>query len=343
METTQPEQAQAEITVLIPVYNKARYLPAALDALLRQTFSGWVCHLLDDGSQDDSLKMAQAYASRDGRFRVKHQENQGVTRTLNRLLSEEITTPYVMILDADDLIHPELFARSLALFRTEGVDMVEVFNDRVPETFTNDEIPALTHEPEVQILRDLSCFQTRSTAVGQWINKCNKLYRYEPVKALRFDPQLTYEEDFWFNVLAHAACRSKACIRACLYYYRTADGSLTQRVNFPRYVASGIRRIVLSHTFFLEEGRLLPEYREAYERDITRDAFRMILQKNLKKNWALKESRALFLQAADALAKFVKQQAIFPKWLTRRQRLALKACIARHFWCCRLMVLIASI
>ena len=332
-----------EITVLIPAYNVEKYLPMTLEGLLAQDFGGWVCHILDDGSADGTLAVAQAFAARDGRITVAHQTNSGVSAAWNRLL-EEVQTPFVMMLDSDDLIHPHLFAYALALAKEHQADIVEFTNDRVPEAFSPAEIPPFPEAPQVTVSRDLSCYQTRSCAHGQWINKCNKLYRSAAIAGLRFDPELTYEEDFWFNVLAHAQSHCKVIIHHCLYYYRTSPRSLTQRIHYPRYVASGIRRLWLSHQFFIEEERLLPAYREAYERDVTRDAFRMILQKNLKRNPNLRESRALFAQAADALAALLHAGAIFPGRLKkRRQQWALALCIKRHYWLCRAMIYLSAI
>lgn len=332
-----------EVTVLVPVYNVQKYLPMTLAGLQAQDFGGWVCHILDDGSTDGTLAVAEGFAARDGRFVVEHQANSGVSAAWNRLL-EGVRTPFVLMLDSDDLLHPHLLGYALALAKEHGADMVEFDNDRVPEAFSQADIPPFPEAPAVTVLRDLSCFQTRSCAPGTWINKCNKLYRSAAIAGLRFDPGLTYEEDFWFNVLAHARSRCKVVVDHCLYYYRTTPRSLTQRINYPRYVASGIRRIALSHQFFIEEGRLLPAYREAYACDITRDAFRMILQKNLKRNPCLRESRALFAQAAEALAEFLRRGAIFPERLqTRRQRWALALCIRRHYWLCRAMIYLSAI
>lgn len=332
-----------EITVLIPAFNVEKYLTMTLEGLLAQDFKGWVCHILDDGSTDGTLAVAQDFAARDGRITVEHQANGGVSAAWNRLLSG-VQTPFVMMLDSDDLIHPHLLSYSLALAKEHQADIVEFDNDRVQDSFTPADIPPFPESLRVTVSHDLTCYQTRSCAHGQWINKCNKIYRSTAIEGLRFDLGLTYEEDFWFNVLAHAQSHCKVIIHHCLYYYRTTPRSLTQRIHYPRYVTSGIRRIWLSHRFFIEEARLLPAYREAYKTDVTRDAFRMILQKNLKRNPNLRESRELFLQASDALSALLRAGAIFPKQLKkRRQQWALALCIKRYYWLCRAMIYLSAI
>jgi len=62
-----------KISIVVPVYNAQPYLRACLDSIQRQTwdqFEGW---LVDDGSQDGSGEICDAYAEKDARFRVIHQ------------------------------------------------------------------------------------------------------------------------------------------------------------------------------------------------------------------------------------------------------------------------------
>ena len=58
------------VSIATPIFNTARFLPAALDSLLAQDYPHWECLLWDDGSTDGSGAVAAAYAARDPRFRV---------------------------------------------------------------------------------------------------------------------------------------------------------------------------------------------------------------------------------------------------------------------------------
>ena len=91
-----------EVTVLVPAFNVEKYLPMTLAGLQAQDFGGWVCHILDDGSTDGTLAVAEGFAARDGRFVVEHQANSGVSAAWNRLL-EGVRTPFVMMLDSDGI------------------------------------------------------------------------------------------------------------------------------------------------------------------------------------------------------------------------------------------------
>ena len=65
------------ISVIIPAYNVAEFLPKCLDSILAQAYENWEAILIDDGSTDGSGEILDQYASRDARFVVIHQANQG--------------------------------------------------------------------------------------------------------------------------------------------------------------------------------------------------------------------------------------------------------------------------
>ena len=79
-----------KISVILPCYNAAHYLEECLDSLLAQTMGDFEVLLVDDGSKDDTLSVAQKYAARDARIQVLHQDNAGVSAARNRPLGQEI-------------------------------------------------------------------------------------------------------------------------------------------------------------------------------------------------------------------------------------------------------------
>jgi glycosyltransferase involved in cell wall biosynthesis len=94
------------VTVLLPLFNAARYIEAALDSLLAQTFTDFDVLIIDDGSTDESAEIAAQYAARDSRFRlIRHAENRGIVPTLNEGL-DLITSPFIARMDADDIALP---------------------------------------------------------------------------------------------------------------------------------------------------------------------------------------------------------------------------------------------
>jgi len=96
------------VTVVIAVHDAGRWLDDTLRSVAEQTFPAWRCHVIDDGSTDDTAAVADRFADADPRFRVVRQPNSGVSRARNRVLAETAgEAPYVAVLDGDDLWLPD--------------------------------------------------------------------------------------------------------------------------------------------------------------------------------------------------------------------------------------------
>lgn len=103
----------SDISIALPVYNAHRTLAATLDSLVAQTLQGFQVVVLDDCSSDDSLDIARRYEDRLNLKLIRAEKNLGISGARNRLLAE-IDTPFIAILDHDDLCHPERLARQRA-------------------------------------------------------------------------------------------------------------------------------------------------------------------------------------------------------------------------------------
>lgn len=103
------------VTVLMPVYNAARFLREAIDSILAQSFKPFEFLIIDDGSTDDSAEIICAY--RDPRIRfIRNGENLGITATLNKgiaLASCEL----IARMDADDISHPQRLQKQYAFMK----------------------------------------------------------------------------------------------------------------------------------------------------------------------------------------------------------------------------------
>lgn len=89
------------ISVVIPVYNSAKYLRECLDSIVSQSFSNWEVVAVDDGSSDESPAILDEYAAKDCRFKIIHKENGGVSAARNDGLAAAIGE-YVLFVDSDD-------------------------------------------------------------------------------------------------------------------------------------------------------------------------------------------------------------------------------------------------
>ena len=94
------------VSVIVPVYNTAQYLPGCLDSILVQTFKDFELLLVDDGSTDESPAICDAYAAKDKRIRVFHRQNSGVSAARN-LGVEQATGKWICYVDSDDEVKPD--------------------------------------------------------------------------------------------------------------------------------------------------------------------------------------------------------------------------------------------
>ncbi|MDD5655803.1 MAG: glycosyltransferase family A protein [Elusimicrobia bacterium] len=103
------------LSVVVPCYNHARYLPTALGALAAQSAAPLEVIIVDDASTDDSASVARSFAARHPFMSVvRHGANRGVPETL-KTGWERCRGDYVAFCAADDMVRPRLFEKSLSL------------------------------------------------------------------------------------------------------------------------------------------------------------------------------------------------------------------------------------
>ena len=106
----------SKISVIVPIYNTAKYLENCLDSIVNQTLRELEIILVDDGSTDESGKIADTYAKKDQRIKVIHQKNAGQSAARNRGIKES-TGDYLSFVDSDDQIEPVFYSTLLKLYK----------------------------------------------------------------------------------------------------------------------------------------------------------------------------------------------------------------------------------
>lgn len=91
-------------TVVIPLYNKEKYISSTLDSVMAQTFTDFEVILIDDASTDSSLKIAEKYLT-DSVSIVKHQQNKGLSAARNTGI-RNANSKFIAFIDSDDLWKP---------------------------------------------------------------------------------------------------------------------------------------------------------------------------------------------------------------------------------------------
>lgn len=105
------------VSVLMPVYNSARYLDEAISSVLRQSHDDFELVILDDGSNDGSSEIIRRRAESDSRIRAEFQENRGISPALRRLV-DMAAHPLLARMDSDDVAHPDRLQRQVAFMES---------------------------------------------------------------------------------------------------------------------------------------------------------------------------------------------------------------------------------
>ncbi len=102
------EKSNYKISIIMPVYNVERYLPACLDSIINQTLEGIEIVVVNDGTKDNSLSILEEYQKRyPDRMKVFSTENRGVSHARNYGL-KRASGEYILFVDSDDFIEPDM-------------------------------------------------------------------------------------------------------------------------------------------------------------------------------------------------------------------------------------------
>ena len=112
-----------KISVIIPIYNTAAYLPRCIESVINQTYQNIEVVLVDDGSTDSSTQICESYMEKDSRILFVRQENKGNNAARKAGLKVS-TGDYIMFVDSDDWIGNSLVARLCEQVEKYNVDLV---------------------------------------------------------------------------------------------------------------------------------------------------------------------------------------------------------------------------
>ena len=109
------------ITVVLIVHNTAPWLKDCLDSLAAQTFGDLEVVMVNDGSTDRSVEIAEAFAARDERFKLLHQENAGLSAARNTGI-DAATGEFLAFVDSDDVVAPAAYELLVGALDRSGSD-----------------------------------------------------------------------------------------------------------------------------------------------------------------------------------------------------------------------------
>lgn len=255
---------QPLVSVIIPVYNAKNHIVRCLESVRRQTYQNLEIILINDGSRDVSLEVCQMYARVDGRILLVDKANSGVSATRNLGL-ELASGRYLQFVDSDDYLAPSATALLVQKAEENAADMVIAHYYRVeypyggragePEDAPAPVVTPLGFLPEGFLdKRGFAENLMAEPASFYYGVMWNKLYRREIVAqhAIRCSEELTWSEDFLFNLEFIRYAERFYSLASPIYYYVQNPASIcATRINL--------------HNLVTTKAALFSYYKELYE------------------------------------------------------------------------------
>lgn len=110
------------VSVILPAYNCAQFLPQAIESILHQTISDFELLVVYDDSSDDTLQIIERFTTQDSRVRLVHGKKEYLVGALN-LGIDESCGKYIARMDADDISKPERFEKQITLMQSHQLDL----------------------------------------------------------------------------------------------------------------------------------------------------------------------------------------------------------------------------
>ena len=221
-----------DISVIIPVYNVEDYLPICLESLMSQGDLRLEIILVDDGSTDQSGKIADKYAQNDDRFKVIHQENKGASAARNSGLSTA-EGEYIVFLDSDDWIKEGSLSALYNEAVTHDADIVmgniwlshQDGSIDEPLKQISEEVPTCTLSGKEGFVWLVSRFLYLPMVYTYIYNKT-----YLQKIHARFEEGIIHEDELWTPIVLYQA-EKMVITNIDFYYYRQNEESVMHTTN----------------------------------------------------------------------------------------------------------------
>ena len=211
-----------KLSIIIPVYNVADWLPDTLDSVLAQTFRDFELILVDDGATDGSGEICDSYAARDARVRVIHQKNAGVSAARNTGVAAA-RGEYIGFTDSDDIIEKDMYAVMMSLAEKHNADVVQCQHDRANTLNAMDrqeDVLLMTGEAFVRRI-----FKKTGRNYTNQVSLCTKVFRKTLFEGVFFPNGQVYEDEQETYKLCLKAVRLVET-QDILYHYIKRENSI---------------------------------------------------------------------------------------------------------------------
>lgn len=219
-----------KISVIVPVYNKEKYVENTLNSILNQTYRNLEIIVINDGSTDNSKQICEEKALVDNRIIMINTENYGAGAARNLGLSKA-TGKYISFIDSDDYIIPEYYEVLIDMIRKNDADIAECKFVRI-KSF-DEEINQINHSSVKVYSREEKLLQLYGVDNSLYINTvimCNKLFKRELFEdtGILYPTNRLIDDEF---IIYHLIYNSKKIVTTnqIMYGYVQSQGSIMRK------------------------------------------------------------------------------------------------------------------
>lgn len=305
------------LAVIVPIYNVERYLSECLDSILGQTYKDFVIFAVDDGSTDESAKIADDYALKDSRVVVIHKINGGLSSARNAAINEIFLFPckfnYIYFLDSDDVIEENFLERMLFALRRDASDIAV---SSVIE-FSKDQEIKKRAALENDLILDQDGFASLYFEMNGWHRTDvsyrflgNKIFKAELIEGILFDENFkTAEDQDWIlrHILPKVSCVT--VVPNATFRYRLRKSSLSKKNKILQdfHTFSDLVDMASSYTKSARQG-IQNRYFETLHAEVKS---RFIVGDDLKRWEILREVKKLPLRKWEFPLSFKNKKKVF--------------------------------
>lgn len=263
-----------KISVVIPIYNVEKYLPCCIESVQTQSYKNLEIILVDDGSLDNSGKIADEYAGKDERIKVIHKKNGGLSDARNAGM-ELATGDYIMFVDSDDLMAPEACRVLGEKIEKENADYVIGNYINCYEDGTIWANPIFNTEKYEEFRLDIKDYADSFFIMnsGVW----NKIFNLQFIRSLnlKFEVDLP-AEDAIFTTYCFMKSTKVYYIPDIVYIYRQRDAGTSISMSCTSKYFEGISKAYKKIYENFYENNELGFYRFFYAKSMTYMLYKFI-------------------------------------------------------------------
>lgn len=303
---------QDKISIILPVYNKEKYIINILQNIKGQVYENFECIIIDDGSTDASGQICEELLKEDERFKIIHIKNQGVSHARNIGL-QKASGNYITFIDADDRIDKNylkyLFESAIQTKADITISGIVKYWDK----YNKYETVCIPYKGLWNFKELVFDFAKVQNSTGIYGFCWGKLIRKEIVQGEFFDENYKLSEDFEFYLRVYPNI-STICFddKSCYYYYQQTDNSSVlvedNKIDYMLQLHLNIKYrnfLKAMNVYIGENKRIVDQLLSNYTFFTVFHSNRLCIENNVNKMYYLMKNEHIALNGTNLMQKVI--------------------------------------